>query len=233
MKEAEGNMARERAASWAVWGWERCTLPGTLMNALQASSLPCSPQQCGFHAYANHALWDSKAQSWWKETCNTVNVSKWLHCYKMHTLHSYIIIITTTGVILTISIRSMFLYQKWIYTVSVVSVVFCVIFIAMTHHFLFWNDKNKTGSKLSFYINHSGPIKLELLIAKPEQEGILNNKDLPCHDISKRVRKIRLLFCLPWNLICSASVCSPSKGCRRCITFMLAQTHTHTCTMGF
>lgn len=59
MKEKEGNMARERAASWAVGGWVRCTLPGTLMNALQASSLPCSPQQCGFHAYANHALWDT------------------------------------------------------------------------------------------------------------------------------------------------------------------------------
>lgn len=59
MKEKEGNTARERAASWAVGGWERCTLPGTLMNALQASSLPCSLQQCGFHAYANHALWDT------------------------------------------------------------------------------------------------------------------------------------------------------------------------------
>lgn len=76
---------------------------------------------------------------------------------------------------------------------------FCVIFIAFTSCV-----KNKTGSKRSLYINHSGPIKLELLIAKPEQEGILNNKDLPCHDISKRVRKIRLFACLPWNpnLLC-------------------------------
>lgn len=31
---------------------------------------------------------------------------------------------------------------------------------------------------LSSYINHSGPITLEPLIAKPEQEGIVNNKDL-------------------------------------------------------
>lgn len=63
-----------------------------------------------------------------------------------------------------------------------------------------WTVKNKPEPVISYYINHIGPIKLEPLIAKPEQEGILNSKDLSYHDISKRVRKIRLFSCLPWNL---------------------------------
>lgn len=83
-KEKGENMARERAASWAVWGWERCTLPGTLMNALQASSSPCSPQRSGFHAYANHALQDTTALSWWKETRSTVGILNWLHFLNIH-----------------------------------------------------------------------------------------------------------------------------------------------------
>lgn len=110
MKEKDENAARERAASWAVWGWERCTLPGTLMNALQASSLPRSPQRCGFHAFANHALWDTTAQSWWKETRNTVSISNWLHLHKIHTLHSYIVITTTKDAIVTVAGRNGFLH---------------------------------------------------------------------------------------------------------------------------
>lgn len=49
-----------------------------------------------------------------------------------------------------------------------------------------------------------------------------------CYDISKRVRKIRLFSCLPWNLICSASVCSPLKGCKNCNAHALTCAHTQT-----
>lgn len=63
MKNKEGrqrgeNITIEWVASWAVWGWVRSTLPGMVMNALQASSSPCSPQGCGCHISANHALLD-------------------------------------------------------------------------------------------------------------------------------------------------------------------------------
>lgn len=54
-RQRRENISNEQAASWAVWGWVRCTLPGMVMNALQASSSPCSPQDCGCHTSANHA----------------------------------------------------------------------------------------------------------------------------------------------------------------------------------
>lgn len=76
-------ISRNGTAKWMVWDWEKSTLPGTLMNTLQALSSPYSIKQCGFHAYTYHALQDTTVQSWWKETWKTVSISNWLH---IHTL---------------------------------------------------------------------------------------------------------------------------------------------------